>query len=154
MYYTSITDFLRKPKPVLKKVSSEDVVLRRRGKDAVCLMAPERAGSASEGGYLAADLLANLVMSAGRGQISPRKVLGTLLEKRYPWMRFLPSSGRENFVHEIIKTLQAFLSIGKPAQLDEVVCSWKSTALIYSDPALAAELRRPLSGETRRLPRP
>jgi len=154
MYSTTITDFLRKPKPVLKKVSSEDVVLRRRGKDSVFLTAPERASNASGSADLAGYLLANLLEVAGERQ-SMAHHLAELLKKRFPWMKFLPATAREEFTREFIETLHACASIGKTARLEEVVYSWRSTALIHADPKLAAELKRPLAkSEARPIPRP
>jgi len=38
--------------------------------------------------------------------------------------------------------------------MEEVYYSWRSTARIHADPKLAQELKRSLSGETRRIPRP
>ena len=52
--------------------------------------------------------------------------------------RYLPAKSREKFAREVLGLL----------------ASWRSTALVHADPRLCRELRRPLSGPTRRLRRP
>ena len=154
IFATTITDFLRKPKLVLKRVSSEDVVLRRRGKNVVRLVAESRASNNSESADLTGYLLSQLIDGAGEGPAMTQRLAG-LLQKRFAWVKFLPESARGEFTHEFVETLRACVSVGKSSRLDEVVCSWKSTAEIYADPQLAAELKRPLSSsEGRRIARP
>lgn len=144
-----MTDLLRSPKSVLKKANSEDVVLRSGGVIVGRLISEMRAISLYESADLAGYLLANLVDDAG-----DRDRVAELLRKRFPWAKFLPEKECENFTREFIETLSACVSAGKTSRLEEVVYSWRSTALIYADPQLAAELKRPLAGETRRIPRP
>jgi hypothetical protein len=43
---------------------------------------------------------------------------------------------------------------GIPSSLDEVIHTWKSTAAIYADPKLAADLSRSLLGTWAKVPRP
>jgi hypothetical protein len=57
----TLTDFLRRPTPILKKLAKEDVVLRRRGEVAVRLSPETRASASSAGIEVAASLLADLV---------------------------------------------------------------------------------------------
>jgi len=149
MHAATITDLLRRPKSVLKRADSEDVVLRSGGVIVGRLISEARAASLYDSADLAGYLLANLVDDANE-----RGRLAELLKKRFPWVKFLPEKAREKFTREFIDMLSACVSVGKTARLEEVVYSWRSTALIYADPQLAAELRRPLSGETRRIPRP
>jgi len=149
MSVETVTDFLRHAKNVLKRVDKEDVVLNRRGKAPIRISLETRNTSASAGLGLAADVLAALVA----GPDVPAR-LPAVLEQRFPWVRFLPQHERDRFAREFVETLQACASIGKSARLDELVTSWKSTAEIYADPALAADLRRPLPGTGRKVARP
>jgi len=57
-------------------------------------------------------------------------------------------------VHEFIETVQACAAVGNSAALDEVIHAWKSTAAIYADPKLAADLSRSLPGTRAKVPRP
>ncbi|HEX7500338.1 MAG TPA: hypothetical protein VF524_08530 [Polyangia bacterium] len=50
----TLTDFLRQPRPILKKLAKEDVVLRRRGEVALRLSLETRASASSSGTEIAA----------------------------------------------------------------------------------------------------
>jgi hypothetical protein len=145
----TLTDFLRQPKPILKKLAKEDVVLRRRGDAALRLSLDTRASASSAGSEVAASLLADLVDVP---QVPDS--LANLLASRFPWMKFLAKAAKREFVREFIETLRACSSVGNSAALDEVIHSWKSTAAIYADPKRAAELKRPLPGTHAKVPRP
>jgi hypothetical protein len=145
----TLTDFLRQPKPILKKLAREDVVLRRRGEASLRLSLDTRAAASSTGTEIAASLLADLVNVP-----EVPDSLARLLASRFPWMRFLAKDAKQAFVHEFIETVQACASVGNSAALDEVIAAWKSTAAIYADPKLAAELKRPLPATHTKVPRP
>ncbi len=145
----TLTDFLRQPKPILKKLAREDVVLRRRGEASLRLSLDTRAAASSTGTEIAASLLADLVNVP-----EVPDSLARLLASRFPWMRFLAKDAKQAFVHEFIETVQACASVGNSAALDEVIAAWKSTAAIYADPKLAAELKRPLPATNTKVPRP
>jgi hypothetical protein len=145
----TLTDFLRQPKPILKKLAREDVVLHRRGDVALRLSLDTRSSSSSAGTEIAASLLAGLVNVP---QVP--NSLGILLAARFPWMKFLSKDAKQAFVHEFIETVQACAAVGNSAALDEVVHAWKSTAAIYADPKLAADLSRSLLGTRAKVPRP
>jgi hypothetical protein len=134
-------------------------VLRRRGKPDIRISFETRRASASaaSAAVLArAEEAAGLLLAAALAtvsELSPR--LPKLLAQRYPWIRFLPGDARQQFVREYVETLQACASIGNTARLDEVLNAWKATAKIHADPALHAELTRPLPASTgARVPRP
>jgi hypothetical protein len=145
----TLTDFLRQPKPILKKLAKEDVVLRRRGAVSLRLSLDTRAAASSTGTEIAASLLANLVNIP-----KVRDSLARLLAARFPWMTFLAKDDKQGFVHEFIETVQACASIGNTAALDEVIHAWKSTATIYADPKLTADLKRSLPGSHAKISRP
>jgi hypothetical protein len=145
----TLTDFLRQPKPILKKLAKEDVVLRRRGEADLRLSLDTRAAGSSTGTEIAASLLAGLV---NLPQVPDS--LARLLASRFPWMRFLATDAKQAFVHEFIETVQACASVGNSAALDEIIAAWKSTAAIYADPKLAADLKRSLPGSHTRAARP
>ena len=87
-----------------------------------------------------------------------------LKENLFPWMGHLPANQQNRFLAELTyaicrTSLRHFGKVEKVLQLlvDElegIIYSWKSTALIYADPKLSQELKRPLSGKTLRIPRP
>ena len=147
----TLTHFLRNPKQVLAKVDRQDVVLvRTGGRPAIRLSLESRAAAADSSSEMAAHLLADAVASLP--EISGR--LPELLEHRLPWVRLLPPGERMTFAREFVETLQACVSGGNTARLRDLLGDWKATAVVHSDPALAAELKRPLSGTRIRVPRP
>jgi hypothetical protein len=150
MSVETVTDFLRHTKKVLKRVDKEDVVLSRRGKAPIRISLETRNTSDLTGLGLAADVLAAAL--AAVPEVPAR--LSVILAQRFPWSRFLPEPERERFAREFVETMQACVAIGKSARLDELVRSWKSTAEIYADPVLAADLKRPLPGTGRKVARP
>ena len=88
----------------------------------------------------------------------------TIEKNVFPWMKYLPAEQQDRFLAELTYTicmagLKHFNNVEKALQplvegLGEAIDSWKSTALIHADPKLAKELKRPLKGRTRRIPRP
>jgi hypothetical protein len=145
----TLTDFLRQPKPILKKLAKEDVVLRRRGDVALRLSLDTRASAVSSGTEIAASLLADLVSVPHVPEF-----LARLLADRFPWTKFLSQKDQQEFLGEFIETVRACASVGTSAALDDVIAAWKSTATICSDPKLAAELKRSLPGTNSKVPRP
>jgi len=147
----TFSDFLRRPKQVVKKVDREDVLLvRTGGKPSLRLSLESRASAANMvhelGMKLAADAVAAVPEGAGRAE---------LMARHFPWVRFLPESDRALFERSFIETLQACVSLGNFAKLDELLGDWKATALVHADPALSADLRRPIpAGPEIPVPRP
>jgi hypothetical protein len=147
----TFSEFLRKPKQVVRKVDRGDVLLvRTGGKPSLRLSLESRASAASMvhemGMKLAADAVAAVPAGAGRTE---------LMARHFPWVRFLPEADRALFERNFVETLQACVSLGNFAKLDEMLGDWKATALIHADPELAAELKRPIpAGPEIPVPRP
>jgi hypothetical protein len=135
---------------MLERLRREDVVLRRRQGAPIRLSLETRASATSSGTEVAAGLLADLFVHLPK---APQTV-SRALESRFPWMRFLPVDARKEFVSEFVETLKACASIQNAAALDELVQAWKSTAAIYADPKLAADLQRPVRGSSVVVARP
>lgn len=147
----TFSDFLRRPKQVVKKVDREDVLLvRTGGKPSLRLSLESRAAAAHMvhelGMKLAADAVAAVPEGAGRAE---------LMARHFPWIRFLPEGDRVLFERSFLETLQACVSLGNFARLDQMLGDWKATALAHADPELAADLRRPIpAGPEIPVPRP
>jgi hypothetical protein len=147
----TLTDFLHRPAKVLKKVEREDVVLRRRGKPSIRLSLETRKEAAAGGTEVLAHVLADAM--AALPDLPTR--LPDILERRYPWLRFLPADARARFAREFVETAQACAAVGNPALLDELLHAWRATAEIHADPALHATLIRELPAPVgARVPRP
>jgi hypothetical protein len=150
MSVDTLTDFLRQPKKALKKVDKEDVVLARRGKASIRISLESRNRADVERNELASHLLADAVSELP--DVSAHFTV--ILEKRFPWARFLPVEDRERFAHELVDTIQACASLGKLAKIEELFRSWKATADVYADPELASRLKGPFDETSNRVRRP
>lgn len=69
----------------------------------------------------------------------PQALMSTL-----PWTSFLPEEDRRSFAAEIVETLQACASVGRYAAFAALIDDWRTTAEIWSDPALARSLGAPV----------
>ncbi len=147
----TFSDFLRKPKQVVKKVDKQDVLLvRTGGKPSLRLSLETRTRAANSVHELGMRLAADAVGSVPEGSIRTE-----LMVRHFPWIRFLPEHDRSGFECSFVETLQACASLGNFARLDELLGDWKATALVHADPALAADLKRPIpAGLEIPVPRP
>lgn len=135
----TFSEFLREPKRVIRQLDkAARVVIERRDADDLVLMSAARAEEDSEGVEIVAHVLAKAL-----SQI-PFEVFARALEDRLPWARFLPPAERERFTREFLATAEASGAAGSTAALAQLIHEWKATAEVWSDPKLAAELRRPL----------
>jgi hypothetical protein len=145
----SVTEFVRDPNKVLKKIDKGDIILRRtKGRPSIRITLASRAESAESGLEVLSRALEGVVQSA-REQPSESTL------KPYPWTKFLSPDERERFSRELLETLVACVSISNFAPLKNLVNGWKSTAEIYADPELAARLREPAPAHSgKRVARP
>jgi hypothetical protein len=148
METASITELLRDPKRVIRRLERTSAILIER-RDAVPLrlslnsrVEEEREGTA----MLAHVLLKALPDLAGH-------VWGPLVDA-YPWLRFLPEEEHSTFLREFSETVTACASLGNNAPLSQLLHEWKATAAVYADPALTAALKRPSTGTDIQVPRP
>lgn len=146
----SWTTFLRAPNEVVSRLDQGDVILKRRDASALRLSLAARTSAESQGTELTARLLREALARAP----SLGEVFLEAVERDHPWVRLLPPDARETFVREFLATLEACSSVASTAPLVEMLAAWKSTAEIYADPVLAAELMRPLPGTDIPVPRP
>jgi len=151
----TFSEFLRDPNGVIDKLhDSRSVVLERRDAPALVLSLKSRQEEASFGEEMVAHFLARVlgnVPAQARSEL--KDVFRAALVEKLPWARLLPTHERETFVREFLETAEACASVGNNAPLAQLVHEWKATADIYADPALAADLKRPLpAGNGKRRP--
>jgi hypothetical protein len=151
VHAVTFSDFLRKPKEVVKKVDKQDVLLvRTGGKPSLRLSLESRTSAANTVHELGMRLAADAVAAVPDG---PKR--SELMTRHFPWVRFLPERDRSLFERAFVETLQASVSLGNFAKLGELLGDWRATALVHADPALAADLKRPISpGAEIPVPRP
>jgi hypothetical protein len=113
-------------------------LVRRDGEDLI-LESARRAEAEAEAILMTTRILSAL---AAMGD----SVLLDAFPVAFPWIRFLPPDDARAFVSEFTETARACAELGSLAALSPVIEAWRSTAEIHADPALLAELTRPLDG--------
>lgn len=131
--------FLRRPSQVLPSLADADVILERRGEENLVLMRAERFEAAAAGLRVAARSLAVLA----RRQ---RGLAEELLAEELPWLTWLPAPERLACVRELLADLVAGADTGLLTPFARNLASWRSTAQVWSDPALARDLQGPFDG--------
>lgn len=150
MKTTTITQLLRDPKGVIRKVEkASEILIKRRDADPLRLSLDSRVAEDREGAVLLARVLVRALPS-----MELTKAVWEPLVDLYPWLRFLPEPDRITFIQELGQTIESCASLGNNAPLAQLLREWKATAEIHADPALAAALQRRLSGTRIRVPRP
>jgi hypothetical protein len=143
----TFTDLLRHPNEVTNRLVEGDVIIHRRDEEDLRLSIASRAAAVEESvavvGRLMVDALADEEV---RDRLSQRVAL--------PWLRFLPAPERERFYRDFFECIEGAVAVGTLAPIARLLDQWQATAAIYADPDLAARLRRPITGEGGRVPRP
>lgn len=142
------SELQRDPKGVAALADRGDVRVRRRDGVPLLLVREDRAGASAEGAVTAARAL--------RNALAHLSAAGTLesLREEFPWLDLLPDEDRRQFAADFVRAVQASAELGRWEVLAQVLVEWKATAAIHADPALAAELSRPIDGDFEPLPRP
>lgn len=146
----TLTTFLRDPNSIIERLRREDVILKRRDGDALRLSLATRSSQDFSYVEIAARLLGGMLSRMP----AANDVLLDTLQGTMPWIRFLPPAARTDFARELLEAIEAGASVGTTAPFAEVLAAWKSTAAVYADPSLAAELTRPASGTDLAVKRP
>ncbi|MEV5413483.1 hypothetical protein AB0K60_32210 [Thermopolyspora sp. NPDC052614] len=143
----SYSSFLRSPSQVLPSLDDADVILERRDEENLILMRAERFEAGVTGVRIAARALAIL---ARRNRALAEEVLAEEL----PWTTWLPETERQECVRDLLRHLIAGADTGELLPFSRALTSWRSTAVVWSDPELARELQGPFTGDGPEVPRP
>ncbi|MEU0564539.1 hypothetical protein ABZ297_03935 [Nonomuraea sp. NPDC005983] len=139
--------FLRGPSQVLPSLESADVILERRDDENLILMRAERFEAGTASLRIAARALA---IVARRNSDLAEEVL----TEELPWVTWLPDTERHECVRELLGHLIAGADTGELLPFGRALASWRSTAIVWSDPQLARELQGPFTGDGPDVPRP
>ena len=77
-----------------------------------------------------------------------------VLTKELPWITWLPETERDTCLRELLSHLIAGADTGELLPFDRALISWRSTAVVWSDPQLARELQGPFPGDGPDVPQP
>jgi hypothetical protein len=142
------SELQRDPKAVAALADRGDVRVRRRDGASLLLVREDSATSAADGAVSAARALRTALAHLPAGD-----AVDVLVEE-FPWVSLLPESDRLHFVLDFVRAVGASAELGKWSVLAQVLVEWKATASVYADPALLAELTRPLEEDLGPVPAP
>ncbi|MGP3954404.1 hypothetical protein ACTWPT_00295 [Nonomuraea sp. 3N208] len=77
-----------------------------------------------------------------------------VLAEELPWLTWLPDTERHECVRDLLSHLIAGADTGELLPFARSLTSWRSTAVIWSDPELARELQGPFPGDGLEVARP
>jgi hypothetical protein len=139
--------FLRGPSQVLPTLDNADVVLERRDDEDLILMRAERFEAGTASLRIAARALA--IIARRNGDLAEE-----VLTEELPWVTWLPAAERHECIQELLTHLVAGADTGELLPFGRALASWRSTAIVWSDPRLARELQGPFPGDGPEVPRP
>jgi hypothetical protein len=135
------SELQRDPKGVAALADQGDVRVRRRDGVPLLLVREDRATSAADGAVSAARALRNAL-----AHLNGDGATDALVEE-FPWVDLLPHADRLRFVADFVRAVGASAELGRWSVLAQILVEWKATAAVHADPALAAELSRPLDDD-------
>ncbi|MFB4279019.1 hypothetical protein ACBJ59_27270 [Nonomuraea sp. MTCD27] len=139
--------FLRGPSEVLPTLDNADVILERRDDENLILMRAERFEAGASSLRIAARALA--IVARRNGDLAEE-----VLAEELPWLTWLPDAERHECVRELLNHLIAGADTGELLPFARALTSWRSTAVVWSDPRLARELQGPFPGDGGEVTRP
>jgi hypothetical protein len=142
------SELQRDPKGVAALADQGDVRVRRRDGVPLLLVREDAVASAADGAVSAARALRNAL-----AHLSGEAAAEVLVEE-FSWVDLLPAADRLQFVSDFVRAVGASAELGRWSVLAQVLVEWKATAAVYADPALVAELSRPLNDDLGPVPAP
>ena len=142
------SELQRDPKGVAALADQGDVRVRRRDGVPLLLVREDSATSAADGAVSAARALRNALAHLDGD------VAAEVLVEEFPWVDLLPEADQLRFVADFVRAVGASAELGRWSVLAQVLVEWKATAAVHADPALAAELSRPLDDDLGPVPAP
>lgn len=142
------SELQRDPKQVARLADEGDVRVRRRDGAALLLIREDRAQGQAEGAVAAARALRNVLMHL------PHDIAARALLDEFPWVDHLPDDAKGEFVRDFARAFQACAELGEWSLLTQCLYEWRSTALVFADPVLAAQLQAPIEGDLGPVPPP
>lgn len=142
------SDLQRDPKSVAELADAGDVRVRRRDGANLLLIREDRVTAAGAGAVTAARALRNLST-----HLPLEQFVESLLDE-FPWLAYLPAEELREFCHDFVRGALAAAELGQWEVLEQAVREWKATASIHADPALAEQLRTPITDDLGPVPSP
>lgn len=142
------SELQRDPKQVAQLADQGAVRVRRRDGAPLLLIREDRAEALSEGSVTAARALRNVLSHL------PHDIAVRALLDEFPWVDVMPEDAQAQFVKDFARAFQASAELGEWSVLAQTIIEWRSTAIVYADPALAKALSEPIEGDFGPVPDP
>ncbi|WP_433159956.1 hypothetical protein [Kribbella sp. CA-247076] len=135
----TFTDLLQRPTETVEKLKRGRALrVHRRGtEDDLILTTAARADQDDQLVEVATRLL-RAIMS---DPVMRSTHLLDVLPQVFPWMRFLPTADRTEFVRELIEVMSAGQEVGSSVPALQLITEWRNTAQVHADPELLETLR-------------
>jgi hypothetical protein len=137
----TFSELLQKPKDTVAKIDKtprRGIRITRRDGEDLYLTTAARADQATE----VVDSTTRMFVALMKSDPAAVKMLTGVFPEAFPWVRFLPQEAVREFLVEFMDTARAASDLGTLNPLAPLISAWKSTAEIYADPDLRAQLTR------------
>ncbi|GAA2790129.1 hypothetical protein [Kribbella solani] len=124
----------------LKQSRARALRVRRRGVEEDLILTT---ASKAEQDEVVVNLAIRLLGAIAGDPVLRSKHLLDVLPQVFPWIRFLPTDEKIEFVRDFIEVMGAGAEFGNPAPVVQLITEWRNTAEVYADP----ELLRVLSSQ-------
>jgi hypothetical protein len=142
-----LRELQRDPDGVAALADRDDVRVQRHDGEPLLLVREDRAHAAADGALAAARALGSALLHLD-------EAAHEALTGEFPWAGLLPTDDRRRFVSDFARAVEASAELGQWDVLAQALLEWRGTAAIHSDPALAAELSRPVGDDLGPVPAP
>ncbi|RKN08943.1 hypothetical protein [Streptomyces radicis] len=137
----NFSELIQRPKDTVARMQSstrKGIRLHRRDEEDLYLTTASKADEAVRVVESTTRMFTALIKSDPTAAQS----LADVFPEAFPWVRFLPREAAREFLAEFMETARAASDLGSISPLVPLIASWKSTAEVYADPELAAQLRQ------------
>lgn len=127
----------------LRRSQSRALRIQRRDAEDLVLTTATRAAQAREASSVTVRIFVALI------QRDPQVLeqVAEIVPDVFPWVAFLSHEEMQEFVTELMLTMQSADAIDNPAPVVQVIDSWRHTAEVLADPELTAALIEPSEGD-------
>ncbi|MHA6621242.1 hypothetical protein [Pseudonocardia sp. DLS-67] len=142
-----LRELQRDPDGVAALADRDDVRVQRRGGEPLLLLREDRAHAAADAALAVAGALRAALLHLDESAHEA-------LTGEFPWVDLLPVDDRRHFVSEFARAVQTSAELGQWDVLSQALLEWRGTAAVHAEPALAAELSRPVEDDLGPVPAP
>ncbi|SFS44867.1 hypothetical protein [Saccharopolyspora flava] len=131
------SELINRPKDTVAKLATgRELLLHRRDAEDLVLTTATRAEQDNQ----VVSATTRMFVAMMRHDKQARALMLDVVPQAFPWVRFLPTEDRREFLVELVETLRAVDDIENPAPVVDLLAQWRNTAEVHADPELHAAL--------------